>query len=277
MTRRMAIIGLLLFIWLWGSSQNLSVMSFNIRYDNVYDAENNWHNRKAEVAELIQEYGPDFLGIQEALYNQVQYLDSNLMVYKYIGVGRDDGEKAGEFSPVFYDTSKFLLTSQNTFWLSKTPDEVSVGWDASMERICTYGIFKEKNSGKYIYVFNTHFDHIGKKARKKSATLILSKIEEMNIGDSAIILMGDFNSLPVASTIKKINKVLSDPLLNTSITSSGSEGTFNGFDIGIIQNKRIDYIFHKNLEPLNYKHIDKKRENGLFISDHFPVFATFNF
>jgi endonuclease/exonuclease/phosphatase family metal-dependent hydrolase len=250
-------------------------MSFNIRYNNINDGENSWQERKEELKDLVLDYNPDFIGIQEGLYDQVSYIDSCLINYSYIGVGRDDGKKAGEYSPVFYDTSMYQMTYNKTIWLSKTPEKVSVGWDASMERICSYGVFSDKQTGKNLYVFNTHFDHLGKKARKKSASTIISVIENMGISDSSIILMGDLNSTPNEPPIKKLSKYFNDPV-DDDVVLVGPQGTFNGFDPDFKQDKRIDYIFFKNLFPISYSHIDQKRENNLFISDHFPVLAKFN-
>jgi hypothetical protein len=34
----------------------------------------------------------------------------------------------------------------------------SKGWDAAITRICNYGQVKIKSSGKFLFVFNTHFE-----------------------------------------------------------------------------------------------------------------------
>ena len=145
-------------------SQIEKAMTFNIRYDNSNDGINQWENRKSEVIELIKYYEPDVLGIQEGLFNQVKYLDQNLSNYSWIGCGRDDGKQKGEFSAIYFNHNKLTLLEESTFWLSNTSDEVSIGWDASMERICTYGIFENKITNKKILILNTHYDHIGKTA-----------------------------------------------------------------------------------------------------------------
>lgn len=252
-------------------SQIITAMSFNIRYDNPNDNENSWENRKEEVTECINYYHPNILGIQEGLYNQVEYILNNTSNYSYIGVGRDDGIKKGEFSAVYYDTTILELISQYTFWLSNTPDQVSVGWDASMERICTYGHFSDKNTGHDFHIFNTHFDHMGAKARKKSAKLIMSKIKEMGIVNSAVMVMGDLNSEPNSKPVKVLMKKLDDPIMVLKNNYSGPIGTFNSFDPETIPKKRIDYIFTSNLHILSFSHIDDKRKNNLCISDHLPV------
>lgn len=254
--------------------QNLKVMSYNIKYDNVNDTVNNWNDRKVAMANLLKKYHPEFIGMQEVLYRQLNYLNESLKDYGYIGVGRDDGKLKGEFSPILYDTENITLLKSNTFWLSKTPDKISVGWDAAMERVCTYGLFENKKSKKKIWVFNTHFDHIGTKARKKSAKLILKKIKQLNVEKLPVILMGDFNLSPEEKPIHSIQNKMDDGQHISKTRIEGPKGTFNGFDSNDPMEKRIDYIFTTRLEVESYRHIDERLKTGKHISDHLPVLAS---
>lgn len=252
-------------------SQITKVMTFNIRYDNPNDGKNSWDNRKNEFIELIKYYEPDIIGFQEVLANQLDFINDNLKGYLYVGVGREDGKRKGEFSPIFFKKSKYKLVEQNTFWLSDTPEKVSVGWDAALERICTYAILKKKRSNETIFIFNTHFDHIGKSARIKSAELIMKKISEVVPDTAVVILMGDLNCTPDEEPINKIKEKLFYAAELSSDGVYGPKGTFNGFDEKIIVSEVIDYIFVKNLKVQKYRHIDDKMKNNNFISDHYPV------
>lgn len=269
---------LTILLFLFGSflinAQESSFMTFNIRYDNPDDNENAWSKRKEEVVNLIQFYHPDFVGIQEGLEHQVAYIQEQLSDYKYIGVGRDDGAKKGEYSAIYYDIAKYELISEETFWLSKTPEKVSVGWDASMERICTYGKFKNRMNQKISYVFNAHFDHIGKEAREKSAELILKKINELDLTDERVVVMGDFNAIPSSKPVKVFKKELEYGFEVSINKPYGPDGTYNDFKNSIVVENRLDYIFTKNLKVTKYRHIDDKRKNNLCVSDHFPVLIT---
>ncbi len=266
---------IIVFIFFVGSfqifGQSVSFMSFNIRYDNPKDNANSWGNRKKELVQLIEYYHPDFLGVQEALSNQVDYIQKNCSNYHYIGIGRY-GDKNGEFSALFYDTTKFELLLSETFWLSNTPNIISKGWDAALNRICTYGKFRKKNSKQVIYVLNTHFDHKGISARINSAKLIVNKVKSFGYR-SKIVLMGDFNSTPEEKPIKILKKVLDDGMFVSEKAFYGPLGTFNGFDNISVIDKRIDYIFVQNLSVNTYRHIDDRRKNNLLVSDHFPVFV----
>jgi len=255
--------------------QALNVMSFNIRYDNPNDGSDQWSERKDDVDKLLKFYAPAVIGIQEAVQTQIQFLDQANEPYAYVGVGRDDGQTKGEFSPILYDSVLLELLDEGTFWLSTTPDSVSIGWDAALPRICTYGLFRHRVSEKVFWVFNTHFDHVGATARLNSAGLIVRKINQMNISNAPVILMGDLNSTPDDGPIKLLNNHFKDAK-TASPKSYGPEGTFFGFDLEQTAENRIDYIFGKQLSFESYQVIDDRRSNNRHISDHLPVFVRFS-
>ena len=252
-------------------SQPHSIISYNIRYDNNWDIENSWKIRRNKISQILVQYSPSIIGIQEGLLNQVQYIDSSLIDYDYVGVGRDDGKKKGEFCAIYFDTTRYVLLKNSTFWLSETPDTISVGWDAALERICTYGLFKDRITKEELLVFNTHFDHIGVVAREKSSELILKRINKINYQSLPVILMGDFNSIPNSSPVKEIKTELSDALQISVEKLQGPRGTFNGFNEDLPIEKRIDYIFTNDLKVLSYTHINDRLNNNRHISDHLPV------
>ncbi len=262
---------LIFFLPFISIGQDFKAMSYNIKYDKVNDTVNNWTDRKEALVELIKHYKPSFIGAQEVLHRQLIYIDSSMANFSYIGVGRDDGKQKGEYSPIHYDSTRFKVIEHNTFWLSESPDEISVGWDAAMERICTYGLFEEKTTSKKLFVFNTHFDHIGEVARKKSAELIFQKIEEVNRENLPAVLMGDLNLTPDTPPIQFLQDKLSDGQAIAESPFYGPTGTFNGFNQQMILDRRIDYIFVKGFKVLNYIHIDDRLENNKHISDHLPV------
>lgn len=253
------------------SGQNATIMSYNIRYDNPNDNENSWDQRKEALVDLIAYYHPDFLGIQEGLFNQVDYISDHTKNYAMIGVGRDDGKKAGEFVALYYDAGKYELIDQKTFWLSQSPDIPSKSWDAALNRICTYGLFKEKNGNRRLHVFNTHFDHRGPEARKMSAKLILEKIEDYAPQGSQVVVMGDLNSAPQSEPILLLTAELEDGRISSKKKFYGPIGTFNNFDKSMVPDRRIDYIFVKNLGVTYYRHIDDRRPNNYWVSDHLPI------
>lgn len=261
-----------LFLQLNLQAQDLEVMSYNIRFQTENDGENSWSKRKDHLTNQIKFYEPDILGVQEAVISQLMHFENEMDNYKYIGVGRDDGKEAGEFSAIFYDLRKVDILDEGTFWLSETPGEVSVGWDAAMERVCTYGKFKEKDSDKKFWVFNTHFDHIGKEARENSARLIYEKISELNTEGLPVILMGDLNLEPDAPGIKFLSEKMNDTKKVADL-DFGPEGTFNAYDFSKPVKRRIDYIFaSEDIKVLKYAVLSDSWELK-YPSDHLPVFV----
>ncbi|MFL2629468.1 MAG: endonuclease/exonuclease/phosphatase family protein [Flavobacteriaceae bacterium] len=253
---------------------DLKVISYNIRYNNLNDGINKWDNRKETLFNFLEDEYPDFIGMQEVLENQLNELQINLKDYSFIGIGREDGQNKGEFSPLFYLKDSYNVIKTSTFWLSDTPDKVSVGWDAALERICTYGYFESKKMKKRFWVFNTHFDHMGGVARKKSIELIISKIDKLNTENDPVVLMGDFNLIPISDPIK----VLSEKFIDSfSINSNNLIGTYNGFNELYDNSRRIDYIFSKGLILKSSENVAVKTPYGGWASDHHPVKVLFNF
>lgn len=258
-------------------SQTTNIISYNIRYDNPGDGVNIWNDRKEAMVHLLQHYEGDIVGVQEALHNQLTYLHEALPGFAYVGVGRDDGMEKGEYTAILYNSNKFNVLKTNTFWLSETPEKVSVGWDAALERICTYALFEDKESKKQFWVFNTHFDHVGVKARTQSAQLIFNRINEINTNKAPVILMGDLNLTPDTEAVQFLKKYLTDAMEVSKKPFYGPQGTFNGFDQDRILENRIDYIFVQDIQVLSYTHLDDRRPNNKHISDHLPVLMTVAF
>ena len=223
-------------------THDLEVISYNIRYDNPEDGKNQWKFRKETLMGYFLKNTPDVVGMQEVLHNQLNDLTSTLEDYAYVGVGREDGKTKGEYSPVFYRKSALNLLESDTFWLSETPEQISVGWDAAHARICTFARFEHRQTKKQLWVFNTHFDHVGVMARVEAANLILKKIKQLNPEGLPTIVTGDFNLTPETQPIQIFQAAFQDVLLELP-TSDSTYGTFTGFDTENNAERRIDYIF----------------------------------
>lgn len=256
-------------------SQEIKVLSYNIRYDNQDDGLDSWtaSKRNQKVASLLNELNADVIGIQEALHHQLTYLNNQLIQYKWIGVGRDDGKIEGEHAPIFYNHKKLKLKKWGYFWLSETPNKPSKGWDANCcNRIATWAIFKVKNL--QFFFINTHFDHQGTRAQYESAQLILEKSQRFS-KDLPIILTGDLNVSPSSSAIQTLKSKLKDSH-STALQLIGPNGTYNAFKHSMVptDEKRIDYIFHSySWKTIEFKTLDIKYQNR-YPSDHFPILAT---
>jgi endonuclease/exonuclease/phosphatase family metal-dependent hydrolase len=223
-------------------------------------------------------YEPDILGVQEALPNQVDDIQTKLSTYLHIGVGRD-GLNKGESSNVFYKKDRFTVIQENTFWLSETPDTISKGWDAALNRICTYALFKDQRTQRTFWVFNTHLDHKGVLARTNSITLILSKIKLLNTQNYPVLFMGDFNSEPSEDRIISLKSKMIEASSIAEEKAFGPTGTFNGFKHNEAVTKQIDYIFLSKNNTFQVKKYAVLSDsiNLKYPSDHLPVYVVLDF
>lgn len=252
-------------------SQLLKVMTYNIRLDVASDGENAWPNRKSFLTSQIQFYSPDILGVQEARPNQMDDLKIALKGYSTIGTGRD-GDQKGEFSAIFYNSTKVKVENENTFWLSETPNVISKGWDAAYPRICTYGLFTLFESNQKVWVFNTHLDHIGSEAQLQGMQLILKKITSLNKKNLPVIVMGDFNVEPNSQLIENLKRTMNDSKEHAKV-SFGPNGTFNGFKFDENVTRRIDYIMVSKSDKIDIEKngVLSSSINLKYPSDHFPI------
>ncbi|MFS4467787.1 endonuclease/exonuclease/phosphatase family protein [Maribacter sp. 2210JD10-5] len=268
---------LFLFVFFSGfttQGQEISIMTYNIRLDVASDGKNAWPERKDFLVDQIQFYAPDIFGIQEGMPHQTQFINSKLINYDFIGHGRDGGEK-GEYSALFYNTEKFTVANEKTFWLSTTPEKLSKGWDAAYPRICTYGLFTAIGTGHKFWIFNTHLDHIGVAARSKSLILIQSEINKVNLEKYPVFLMGDFNLEPNSEQITMLKRNMADTK-DVAKQKFGPDGTFNGFKFSEPVLRRIDYIFlskTKDVEVLKYAVLSDSKDLK-YPSDHLPVYVV---
>lgn len=276
---RSCFLGLLLSVFLANATQaqNHHLATFNIRYANPGDSGNLWEDRLPKVVSLIQFHQLEIIGIQEGLHHQVQQLEKTLG-FPYVGVGRDDGAKAGEFSAIFYDPAKYQLEEGGTFWLSPTPDQPSKGWDAALNRICSWGKFVDQKGTRF-FVFNIHYDHIGQQAREESSKLLIQKIQQLNPDALPAILMGDFNVTPENPAYTTIVQApgWEDARLLSKIPTYGPAGTFTGFNWEMEPDRIIDHIFVQGPMQVIRHGILSDNYGKKYPSDHFPVMVELIF
>lgn len=225
------------------SAQQLTVGSYNIRYKNWNDSVqgNVWNKRCQVICDQLNFMAPDVFGTQEVLYGQLQDMKAALDGYDYIGIGRDDGECAGEHEAIFYKTDKIKLLDHGDFWLSETPEKLGLGWDAVCIRICTWGKFSLDET--VFYYFNLHMDHVGVIARREAAKLVVARIREIAQG-APVVLTGDFN----VDQTNEIYAIFTESgLLKDSYDAArirfAENGTFNAFKTEYYTTSRIDHVF----------------------------------
>lgn len=260
-------------------SFTMNVASYNILMDTKRDHPNAWKYRREMVKEIIRFHDFDIVGTQEAFQHQLNDI-LELGNYAYTGSGRDDGKDGGEHSAILYKKDRFELLDSGDFWYSETPDVPGKGWDATCcNRICSWAKFKEKESGKQFFVFNSHYDHEGLEARRNSSLLLLKKIEEITGGKGVVFCTGDFNATPDDEPIRILREDgrLKDSYLVTAQPPYGTEGTFNGFRQDSPLKERIDYVWVTEGVTVNKYGVLNMMPYYRFPSDHFPVLVNVTF
>lgn len=263
------ILSLLILLYAFAcGAQDIRVMTYNIRFDNPGDGINAWPNRKNKVFALLKKHDPDMIGVQEALKHQIDDIIKALPEYAYIGVGRDDGKTMGEYSAILYKKDKLSVLDENTFWLSETPEVPgSKNWDAAITRVVTWGKFRDTKSNNEFFLVNTHFDHIGKEARRNSARIIKERLASMN--GLPVIVSGDFNCTrqdpPYSVMIADEGVKLIDP------APANPPGTFCNFGVNSMVCNPIDYIFHSLQWRSSAYQVISDNDGQNYPSDHLPV------
>lgn len=255
-------------------TSEIKVMSYNIRLssgtieaDSIY----HWQHRKQASLNLMHEENPTVFGLQEACPDQMDYMVENLPEYGYIGVGRDDGKRKGEFMSIFYKKEEVEFIDGGTFWLSETPDQVSKGWDAACFRTCTWALLKKKDTGKKFVYMNTHLDHMGKVAREESIKLIVERAEKLTGGKLPVFITADFNSPTSNAIFKPMQEAMLDARVEAPVTDD--RGTLNCWGTtppGVV----IDHVFFRGAEAQKFEVLRDKDYGAPYVSDHYPVMLT---
>jgi endonuclease/exonuclease/phosphatase family metal-dependent hydrolase len=271
-------------------SAPLRILSFNIRYDNPGDGPDRWSERQGLVVKTIVEQDAHLVGLQEAYKHQLDHLLAELPRYAHLGVGRNDGEEAGEYSAILYDRGRFEVLESGTFWLSETPDEAgSKTWGNTIPRICTWGRLRDRENGRVLVMYNTHFDHASQPSRVKSAQLIAKRAatamgeavrEEDHVPKPqqapGLIVTGDFNAGEDSEEMRLLLEHEALELVDTFRVlhpQASPAGTFNGF-AGRTEGAKIDYVLCNPTLTVLEASIVPDHEDGRYPSDHFPVAAS---
>lgn len=272
----------------FAAAESLRVMSFNIRYGTANDGEDSWPNRRELVVRTIRQFDPDLLGLQEALHSQLEQLDEALPEHERIGVGRDDGQQAGEYAAIYYRTGRLRLVDSGTFWLSDTPEVAgSKSWGNNVVRCCTWGRFVDQTlavgdpagedgpRGGNFLMFNTHWDHESQPSRLRSAALVVERISTTARESEPVLLTGDFNA---GETNPAFVRLLGGDLgfrdtfrqLHQTATEVGTSNRFRGNRDG----EKIDAVLATPQWQVESAAIDRTSEGDRYPSDHFPVTAV---
>lgn len=243
---------------------SITAVTFNIRYDTASDGVHAWPHRRDNLIELVRSFDADLVGYQEVLQRQLDTLREAFEdEMTFLGVGRDDGETRGEFSPLAFRTDRFELIEWGTWWLSPTPDRPSRGWDAALPRIATWARLRDRSTDTALLAVSTHFDHRGAEARLESARLLVDKLAD----EPRVILLGDFNARPNSPPHTTFTAAFTDA------AGDDDRATWCGWSGQPQPGARIDWILLRGYSATRYD-VPAWRNPEKPESDHLPVIAT---
>jgi endonuclease/exonuclease/phosphatase family metal-dependent hydrolase len=260
------------------SKANLVVATYNVRFDTSGDREHRWSRRRNQVGELLRSMRADLIGLQEVKANQLDDLEPMLPGYAHEGVGRDDGSRRGEFSPLFYATDRFVREDSGTFWLSPTPDRPRIGWEprpwgTSHNRIATWALLREKATDESYLVVNTHFDHNSELARRHSARMVVRFLRQRTADH--FILMGDMNARPESEPVRIMSTRLRNTITAPRVRRPAARTSITAWTSLKDPGHHIDHVFVSgDLHPLTYEVVDRRLVYSgapRYPSDHLPV------
>jgi endonuclease/exonuclease/phosphatase family metal-dependent hydrolase len=259
-------------------SYSLKLMTFNVRKMTADDGtSNSWSNRKNIAVHVIDGFGPDVMGLQEADKAQIDYFIAHCSgTYQSIGTSRDGSTTTGEFSNVMYRSDKFNLLNWGEFWLSETPDVPGSKSSLDLEypRMSTWVKLQAKdNANAVFYYFNTHFSQ-NLEAAEQGASLFLDKVDDyVQASDAPVFIGGDLNRTEVSPVYSIFQNSDFDDIWRTAGKSFANDGTYHAFT-GDIDRAHIDRVYEKNALAIQSIDINRYNEGGFYPSDHYPVTMT---
>ena len=277
----------------------IRVLSYNVRYDDGDGGHDAWYARRDGVVDLVRFHRPDIAAFQEPLPAQREALRNRLTEYAVVGRGRDPGGD-GEGCPIGVRRDRWRVDDDDTFWLSETPGDPSVGWDATYPRIATWARVRPRASpdgpvapgGRSFLVVNTHFDHMGARARRESARLLIERIPELAGGaadgghDLPVVFVGDLNCTAGSDPHRILTgegpandgggASATADLRDAAATADLKHGpTTSITDFSrLIDGRRIDHVLvSPGVEVEAFATLADRDDRGRYPSDHLPVLA----
>lgn len=250
--------------------RSLAIISSNIRYDEPSDGDHCWKNRRDFLAERLLDFNPDLVATQEGKWSQLQDLASKLT-----GLSCADTHRQWEaklmYPCLFYNSDTLTLQDSGDIWLSKLPAAPgSSSFGSLFPRLCTWARFDEG-----LLAVNVHLDHSNGQTRLRQIRVLLHQINKLR-GDSALLLIGDFNESPACAVRSLINQELPELLDPWQELNQPEESSHHHFRANDEEGSRIDWILANNTLLVSQIVLDKScSERGIYPSDHYILKARF--
>lgn len=254
----------------------LHVMTFNIRrrLTPALRRADRWSHRRGAVADLLRAERPHILGVQEALPDQARDVHAALGP-RYVALGhgrRRDG--GGESCPLLFDDDRLELEEWRQIALSDHPDEAgSRSWGNTVPRVAVVARLRDRATSAAFVAVNTHFDHLSRAARLRSAEAIRRLVGQSTRPG---VVMGDLNTGEGTAPIRELLRdgALRDAWVAAAERVTPEWGTFPNYRKPLAGRKRIDWIVVTGDVGVERVAINPSAPGGRSPSDHLPVQAV---
>lgn len=255
----------------------IKVVTTNIRFDNPADKEHNWSGRREILSSFLNSYSPDIFGTQEGWQPQLNDLHSLVPDYLMSDSHRDWIEDR-MYPTIFVKKDRFDILTSGDIWLSETPEvPATKSFGSAFPRLCTWAKVRDKDNQKELFIVDVHLDHLKTETRQEQIKVLITEVQKVNTESLPMFLLGDFNEAPqdeVRRILVDSSLELVDPWFMFRKKEEPSHHNFKGHRE---DGARIDWILcSPELTPLEIE-LYKENDQGIYPSDHFPVFASFKF
>ena len=267
---------------------DITLMSSNVRFISSDDTgDRAWTTRRDAYYKMLKTMSPDIVGLQEAEQQHVKDILVNCADYSYVGYGRKSGKdilyqfssveqilgnKHSESTTILYKTDKFTKHFDGWFCHSDQPNKAGsyfAGTTDEQPRISTWAIFTHKDTGRKFFYLNSH-TCLYDEPMQKEIKLIRDKVKELNTENLPVVLSADWNLEEDDSWMTPITSVYQSARKTAPVSDNSC--TFHWWGT---QERQIDHIFYLGLECFEFHTVNQKWD-GLYISDHYPIYAKFN-
>jgi len=262
---------------------NLKIVTFNIRCEwegNEYNGDgiNGFVSRIGMIYDKISQDKPDIIAFQEVMPRMLDMLERMFPEYIFAGQGRE-ADFSGEGLYTAIKRESLRLIGMENFWIAPDPyNPKSRFSDQGQPRICNSVTLLHKTTGKLIRIFNVHLCNAGNIARTEGIKSVLNRAKTLNNNiEAETVIIGDFNIEPDSETYKACENF--EAIHLTDLTKNLPE-SFHNYGRGSFyygRNIKIDFIFVSDYLKSCFKNVYfwDEEQNGIYLSDHYPVCAEF--
>lgn len=245
--------------------EDMTIVSYNVRYynDNADFGKCHWYARAKYLLRNVEKLQPDVLCMQEVHPPQYVFFEKHLVGYDSV-IGYRDDKESSEACPIYFNAARFTLLDSGTFWLSDTPDVMSKYEDSWHYRISTFVKLRDAD-GTVLTVFNVHPDYRIEDVRIRQLAVLADRVRR---AEGNVIVTGDFNAVKGEKSLEPFEELLRD---SKDFRGDVFGATFNGF--GEKPEEWIDFIYLPKDCTLVDTGIDKTLYDGVYPSDHYPIYA----